>query len=257
MKGYVLKDILGKRFKSQRFGVFEVIGYLNNTSVTVKFVSSGYITTTSLDLVRKGRVIDKMSPSVCGVGVVGQKRVSNNGVKECEYNIWHNLLKRCYSEDYHSRCSTYRECEVSDNFKYYPYFKEWCNKQVGFNAADASGKRFALDKDILVKGNKIYSENTCCFVPQEINGLLINTMYKNREKTIGVCTNNNVEGYYVSCKNDRGILLYEMFTTPEEAFLAYKQAKELHIKEVANKWKDQIDPRVYNALMNYTVEITD
>ena len=43
----------------------------------------------------------------------------------------------------------------------------------------------------------------------------------------------------------------------EEAFLAYKQAKELHIKEVANKWKDQIDPRVYEALMNYTVEITD
>ena len=47
------------------------------------------------------------------------------------------------------------------------------------------------------------------------------------------------------------------FDTPEEAFLAYKQAKEAYIKEVANKWKGQIDPKVYEALMNWNVEITD
>ena len=48
-----------------------------------------------------------------------------------------------------------------------------------------------------------------------------------------------------------------LFNTELEAFYAYKQAKETYIKEVANKWKDQIDPRVYNALMKYEVEITD
>ena len=48
-----------------------------------------------------------------------------------------------------------------------------------------------------------------------------------------------------------------VYNTPGEAFLAYKQAKEAYIKEVANKWKDQIDPRAYNALINYQVEITD
>ena len=47
------------------------------------------------------------------------------------------------------------------------------------------------------------------------------------------------------------------FNTEIEAFQAYKEAKEANIKEVANKWKDQIDPRVYEALMNYHVEITD
>ena len=47
------------------------------------------------------------------------------------------------------------------------------------------------------------------------------------------------------------------FDTPEEAFLAYKQAKEAYIKEVANKWKDQIDIRVYEALMKYEVDIND
>ena len=48
-----------------------------------------------------------------------------------------------------------------------------------------------------------------------------------------------------------------VFDTPEEAFQAYKEAKETYIKEVANKWKDQIDPCVYQALINYQVEITD
>ena len=47
------------------------------------------------------------------------------------------------------------------------------------------------------------------------------------------------------------------FKTEIEAFNAYKQAKESFVKEQANKWKDQIDERAYNALMNYTVEITD
>ena len=48
-----------------------------------------------------------------------------------------------------------------------------------------------------------------------------------------------------------------LFTTEIEAFNAYKKAKESFIKEQAKKWKSQIDPRAYNALMSYTVEITD
>ena len=47
------------------------------------------------------------------------------------------------------------------------------------------------------------------------------------------------------------------FSNPEEAFAAYKKAKEAWIKELANKWKDKLKPNVYEALMNYQVEITD
>ena len=47
------------------------------------------------------------------------------------------------------------------------------------------------------------------------------------------------------------------FNTELEAFNTYKEAKESFIKEQANDWKSQIDDRAYNALMNYTVEITD
>ena len=47
------------------------------------------------------------------------------------------------------------------------------------------------------------------------------------------------------------------YDCPTKAFLVYKDAKEAFIKEVANKWKGKIDPRVYEALLNYQVEITD
>ena len=48
-----------------------------------------------------------------------------------------------------------------------------------------------------------------------------------------------------------------LFNTELEAFKAYKTAKESFIKEQAEKWKSQIDPRAYEALMNYQVEIND
>ena len=132
-------------------------------------------------------------------------------------------------------------------------FSKWCNEQIGFNFKDDKGKPFQLDKDILIKGNKIYSEETCAFVPQEVNLLFVKGEKSRGDYPIGVRFH-KVSGMFRAMYNNK---LSEHFKTPEEAFCAYKEAKEAYIKEVANKWKDQIDQRVYEALMNYQVEITD
>ena len=110
-----------------------------------------------------------------------------------------------------------------------------------------------MDKDILVKGNKIYSEDTCCFVPREINSLFVKRKKSRGNFALGVDYKKSVKKFRARCGNKH----LGLFNTELEAFYAYKQAKETYIKEVANKWKDQIDPRVYNALMKYEVEITD
>ncbi len=47
------------------------------------------------------------------------------------------------------------------------------------------------------------------------------------------------------------------FNTELEAHLAYKEAKEAYLKELADKYKDMLDPRAYKALYNYTVDIDD
>ena len=66
-----------------------------------------------------------------------------------------------------------------------------------------------------------------------------------------------MDKYYASCRRGGGKEYLGTFDTELETFHAYKQAKEAYVKELAEKWKDQIDPRVYEALMNYQVEITD
>ena len=167
------------------------------------------------------------------------------------------MLRRCYSEKYQKKQPTYEGCEVSDNFKSYEYFYEWCNNQIGFDN-DGNGNPFQLDKDLLVKGNKVYSEYSCIFLPNEINLLLTKSTASRGEHLIGVhwCKRGKAFKAQVSkSKGKKENLGY--FKTEIEAFNAYKTAKESFVKEQAEKWKGEIDERAYNALMNYRVEITD
>ena len=118
-------------------------------------------------------------------------------------------------------------------------------------------KDWQLDKDILVKGNKVYSAKNCCFVPKEINKLITKANAIRGKLPIGVRLNKRINNYeaYIS-KNNRFISL-GCFKNYIDAFNAYKIEKENYIKEKANKYKGIIDDIVYNVLINNEVEITD
>lgn len=191
---------------------------------------------------------------VFGVGVNDRKYPTVvNGKKTKECSLWNDMLKRCYSEKHQLKQPTYIGCEVSENFKHYSYFYEWCNEQIGFGNQD-----WQLDKDLLVKGNKVYSENTCVFIPRELNSLLLTRGAKRGEHPLGVYWNKKDKAFIVRVnkrKGKRECLGY--FKTETEAFNVYKQAKESIIKEQANRWKGWIDDRAYEALMNYEIDIND
>ena len=200
-------------------------------------------------------MIDKNKPTVCGMGIVGYKYgvTNGDGIHCAEYVYWKSMLNRCNSKLYKSRRPTYEVCTISENFKHYEYFYEWCNKQIGFSVDD-----FQLDKDLLVKGNKIYSEETCLFLPKEVNTLLTRREALRGEYLIGVYWSNTNKAFVARVAKNKGKQEYlGSFKTEIEAFKAYKKAKESFVKEQAEKWKGKIDDRAYNALMNYQVEITD
>jgi len=247
----------GKIFKTAKYGDLVITKYINNHKVFVKFINTNYETTAHICHIRNGIVKDKLSPSVHGVGILGEGVSKNKGKQTKEYQLWSSLLERCFDEKFQKKHPTYKGCEVSDNFKYFPYFKEWCNGQIGFNSVDEKGNPFELDKDILVKGNKLYSESTCLFVPREVNTLLTKSDMVRGELPVGVTYSKSGMKYVAQISMFKEIKRLGSFLTVEEAFYTYKIAKELHIKEVANKWKDKIDPRAYEALMKYQVEITD
>lgn len=231
---------------------FVVIEYNGCNDVKVKFVDSSYTTFSTTSNIRSGSVKDKMSPSVYGVGVVGVDPISTNQKPHQEYVFWNSMLQRCYDLSYKLKRPTYIGCTSSNNFKYYPYFKDWCNKQVGFG-----NKGWCLDKDILVKGNKLYSEDTCCFVPREINSLFALSGNSRGLNPIGVQFNLEEGNYSARVSRDGKHCNIGTYETKEDAFLCYKEAKELHIKSVAKRWFGKIDQNVFNALMTYEVDILD
>ena len=241
----------GKLFPTKQSGNLEVLEYVSATEVTVRFIETGYTTKCRLANIMSGQIKDRLKPSVYGVGIVGEKYPLENGKQSKEYTVWVGMLDRCYSTANNTR-KTYEGCEVTSSFRYFPFFKDWCHNQVGFGE-----KGFALDKDILVKGNKVYSPETCCFVPQEINNLLTNKKMGSKSIRSGVSFNKERGKYIVRFSKGSKTKNIGYFVTELEAFLAYKEAKEQQIKVVANRWKDQIDPRVYDALMNWEVDITD
>ncbi len=252
------KQLIGEIFPTKSWGDLKVIEYNGNRKVRVKFVKTGYEVVTSLNSIKKGCVRDRLLPSVYGVGIVGAEPIVDKyGRKLKEYEIWCSMLQRVYDPKKHIELPTYTNCSVSENFKYFSYFKEWCNNQIGFNKFSADGLPYTLDKDIIVKGNKVYSEGTCCFVPHKINTVLIKCDGRRGSNLIGVYYLKSKNIYTASISIDKRRKSLGRFKTEVEAFQAYKTAKETYIKEVVNFYKDQISLKVYNTLMSYSVEMSD
>lgn len=245
------EDYINKVFESKKYGAMKIIEYTNSNNVLVKFLRSGFTTKTKICHVMSDCVRDYEQPYVYGVGILGTEPVVVCGLQHKAYKVWVRMLERCYDEKYLEKFPSYVGCNVSDNFKYFPNFKAWCDKQIGFN-----NKGWCLDKDIILKGNKTYSEDNCCFVPQEINALFTLSNKIRGEYPIGVWYNNST-GKFVSQLGGKRPRSLGKFSDVTSAFLSYKVAKELYIKQIATTWKESIDERVYNSLMNWQIEITD
>ena len=252
------KDCVGKVFKSLNSGDFKILKYNDGKDVEIQFLNTGYETVAKLNHIKSGCIKDPYVQSVYAVGIIGTKYPVSEGCKDTkEYTLWKNMLQRCYSDKYQKKQPTYEGCEVSDKFKSYEYFYGWCNEQISFGN-DGNGNPFQLDKDLLVKGNKVYSEDSCIFIPKDINLLLTKCEASRGEHLIGVSWSNTNNAFVAMVRKNKGKSEYlGHFKTELEAFNAYKKAKENYLKEQANKYKSQIDLRAYNALMNYEVNIND
>lgn len=244
---------VGSLVKTNNFGYLLITRYVSSREVYSKFIDTGYEVKTTMQQLLKGNINDRLKPTVFGVGVIGEcLTVDSCGNRLKEYQVWKGMLERCYSDKFQDKKPTYKGCIVSENFVCYPYFKKWCNKQIGFDQVG-----WHLDKDILSKGNKVYSEDTCCFVPQEINSLLVRSNATRGKYPLGVSYLTRLGMFEASVSLGGRNKRIGRFYNAQEAFYAYKEVKESYIKEVANKWKDQIDPKVYEALMSWNIETTD
>lgn len=236
----------------------KIIHYNNSKDIDVQF-ENGYISKNKEYKKFKDRGIkNPYYPEVYGVGFTGEgkyKPRKNDKRMNREYDTWHSMLERCYSKKSYAKYLSYVDCSVCKEWHNFQNFAKWYEE----NYYEVNNERMDLDKDILIKGNKIYSPEACVFVPQRINSLFVNNKSKD-ESTLpkGVYLNKKLSKYssYINIGNKKRIFL-GLHNTPEEAFYVYKKEKESYIKQVANEYKDKIPTKLYNAMYNYKVEITD
>lgn len=163
------------------------------------------------------------------------------------YKIWKHLLMRCYDKKFQGKHRSYMDCQMSDDWLKFSSFKYW------FDSHYVEG--WDIDKDVILKGNKLYSASTCCFLPHEINGTLAKSDKKRGECPIGVTKHGH--GYRAYCVENGVRINLGTFKDKNTAFLAYKNEKERYLKILADKYKNMLEPRAYEALCNYKVEVTD
>ena len=251
---------LGKIAYNNENCLMKIVQYTSATDIVVEFQDDHKAKVhTRWDHFKDGSVKNPYYKSVYGVGCIGDK-VDRFQTKR-EYQVWHDILRRCYDTKYHQSRPTYTQCEVCNEWLIYENFYNWLTSQENYNQW-IENTSFHVDKDILFKHNKIYAPETCCLVPENVNTLFIKSDKNRGIYPIGVSEYYKDSGLYQArCNNQLSgqTVTIGIFDSPAQAFNEYKSYKEHLIKSIAQieYEKHSITKKCYEAMMNYEVEITD
>ena len=237
-----------------------IVEYRKNSDVDIYFPKYNWTAKNKeYNHFKKGEIKCPYEPRYYGKGYLGEGKyiVCENKKLKREYKIWYNMLKRCYDPKYQEKHPTYKGCRVEDYLLNFQHMGKWIEE----NYYEVSGEQMCLDKDILCKGNKVYSRETCIFVPQRINLLFTKRDNDRGDCPIGVdqLPSGN---YEVRCWDGYGKRVnLGTYSSKEEAFQVYKNYKERIIREVIDSYEGKIPEPFYSrlkkAMYNYKVEIDD
>lgn len=229
-----------------------IIAYRNRRDIDVEF-SDGYVAhNVRYANFLEGSITSDLYPKYLGVGYfgIGEYKSRINGIKTPEYICWSSMLTRCYSDKYIKK-DNYITCSVCEEWHNFQKFAEWYQN----NTYALENDVLELDKDIIQKGNKIYSPDMCMLVPHKINTIICNRHNDRGRCYIGV--QETKRGYVAVCNIDRKPKCLGVYPTEIEAFYAYKTAKEAEIKRVAELYRGIIPDFIIEYITKYKIELTD
>jgi len=244
---------LGQSNYNKQNSLMKIVEYNKADDIIVEFQDQfKFKVRTKYGHFSDGNVRNPYVKDIYGVGYIGNTCTSLNNECKKSFDTWQSMLQRCYDVEHYQRTQpTYKDKYVCDEWLCFATFEKWFNN----NYYEISNEKMALDKDILLKGNKKYCPEYCCFVPQRINNLFTKCDAWRGNLPIGVQQRGN--RYIVQFHMGDKTYTYQSFDTPERAFEHYKTMKEKYIKIVAEQYKGMIPDKLYEALLRYEVEITD
>ena len=260
------KERLGLEKYNNQGSLMKIIEYNETRNIKVMFLDEyKYITKSAWHYFESGSINNPYFATVYGIGVKGVKYPAKiDGKTTKEYDAWTGMLRRCYDKKWKMKHPSYKDVICCDEWLLFENFYEWLHTQKNFEQW-YNGTRWVVDKDILFKGNKVYSPNNCCLVSHDVNTLFTKRDRDRGDYPIGVCYNKLINKYVAKLsmnivRKKKYERILGTYPTPEDAFyLGYKPSKEAYIKRIAQEEyeKGNITEKCYNAMMNYQVEITD
>lgn len=243
-KGPKQKIFPGDCFESKNYGSFQIISYEDSKNVVIEFEDNTVVRTRAAEIL-SGTVKNPNFPTVFGIGFIGQgpSNCSEDGrISKC-YNVWSAMLSRCYNTK-RGGLQSYSECKVSDTWHNYQNFSLWFR--------DNYIEDWELDKDFLVKNNKVYSPETCCFLPKELNNIFRKKRRTSKQIKLPRGVQKLPSGNYEASSSFEGIRKYlGVYPTPEAAWIVVKSFVEGKILTLSEKYKSKLSDSVYSALLRY------
>ena len=235
-------EYLGKVFQTKSSGSCKVVEYVSSTNVTVEF-ENGYRKRTANKELRTGEIKNPTKHLIFGVWVNTDVEIVIPLDKEL-YKRWVFILRRCF---YTKHNKHYEDVGICDEWLTFANFKDDMMKTKGVE--NLLEKDWAIDKDIISLGNRIYCPQYVRPVPREINNAIITSRAKRSPLALGVTKANNGT-YYVRCngKSVKGV------KTLEEAKQTYWATKKNDIDKLCEKWKDDVCSDVINSLRSIKLE---
>jgi hypothetical protein len=182
---------------------------------------------------------------VCGVGIndayYNVTSYSNGREYMCPiYSKWKSMLQRCYNKTCQDRHPTYKGCSVCSEWFTFSSFSDWY--EVNYV------KGYDIDKDIKIKGNRVYSPNTCLLVPRSINGLILDCKRSRGDYPVGVSFHKLHNKFIAKISIDHKRKHIGYFSSHTEAGNAYIKAKNAEIMRKCEQY-----PKFAKYLINHVV----
>lgn len=242
MSDFKVGDILSNTQGSD----YTIIEYKNSRNVIVEFNDAHkHQAKIRAYALKTGMIRNPFHPSVSGVGYIGVGEFSSsaNNIGKVAYTKWQSMLERCYEKDSKDlKYPAYSDCSVHTDWHNFQNFAKWFVSQKHHDAG------YDIDKDILITGNRVYSEDTCCLVPPEINNMAVSLRFIGVRKPMGISYNKKSRKYIAKICMGGYQKYIGSYKTLEQASAAYIELKKRYFKNMAIVHKDRLDRKVIEAL---------
>lgn len=231
--GEINKNTFGTEMK--------IIAYRRSDDIDVQFLDKDeyiYEHQTYVNF-KRGHIKNPYDRCIFDIGYLGE----GNLLQRSQAGFcWRGMLERCYCDrlkKWHP--AYYGISTVCDEWLNFQTFAKWYEE----NIYQVGNERMHLDKDILIKGNKLYSPDTCIIVPQKINVLFVNQPNKyGLPSGIKPTSSGRYEAHYAAKH-------LGTFNTLEEAVNRHDEEKRKALKNIAEEYKPVIPTKLYEALLSW------